>query len=199
MVTLLSGMATGFSLIMAIGAQNAFVLKQGLKRQHILSICLICALSDSLLVLLGVLGFATLIEQHPMMVQMAKYLGAVFLLLYGLVHLRTALKGQSGLEVACSVHKSWPELMLMCLAMTWLNPHVYLDTVLLVGVISLEFQQDVYGFAAGVILSSWIFFFSLGYGARLLLPFFQSRQSWQRLDLGIALMMGWIAWQLLMG
>ena len=196
MSTWFYGMATGFSLIVAIGAQNAFVLKQGLKQQHILWICLICAISDSILILFGVLGFASLIEKNQQWVAWAKYFGAAFLLLYGLSHLWAAYKNQSSMATAEREETSWLKVILLCLAMTWLNPHVYLDTVLLVGVISLQFNAHPYLFAGGVMLSSWIFFFSLGYGARLLLPLFQSARSWQCLDILIAMMMTAIAYQL---
>ncbi|KAA8734949.1 amino acid transporter [Acinetobacter qingfengensis] len=197
MATWLYGLATGFSLIIAIGAQNVFVLKQGLKKQHVFWICLICAMSDSLLIFCGVWGFGEIIVQYPVIVDLAKYFGALFLFLYGLKHCMGVFNTQKALIHHELEPKSLLHIAMICLALTWLNPHVYLDTVVLVGAISVKFMQERYLFALGVILASWIFFFSLGYGARFLLPIFQNAQSWKILDGCIAIIMWCIAYQLI--
>ncbi|MCU4578430.1 LysE/ArgO family amino acid transporter [Acinetobacter courvalinii] len=191
------GLGIGFSLILAIGAQNAFVLKQGLKQQHVFWVCLICALSDSILIYLGVTGFSKIVVDFPLIVTLAKYFGAAFLFLYGLRNFYSAIKNNSGLNPSEIEKDSLLKIIGMCLAFTWLNPHVYLDTVILVGSISVQFADQIYLFAAGTILASWIFFFALGYGARALLPLFKKASSWRVLDVLVGLMMWAIATKLL--
>lgn len=186
------GLGIGFSLILAIGAQNAFVLKQGLKRQHVFWVCLVCALSDSVLIYLGIIGFSQMIISFPMIVTLAKYFGALFLFLYGAKHFYAALQA-SALHPSELENDSLYTIIGLCLAFTWLNPHVYLDTVILVGSISVQFSQQRDLFAAGCMLASWLFFFALGYGARMLLPIFKSTRSWKILDIIIGLMMWTIA------
>ncbi|SPL70567.1 LysE/ArgO family amino acid transporter [Acinetobacter stercoris] len=187
------GLGTGFSLILAIGAQNAFVLKQGLKKQHVFWVCLICALSDSILIGLGVTGFSKIIQQYPLIVDVAKYFGASFLFFYGLKNLYAAFKQTAVLNPSNIEPESLFKIIGLCLAFTWLNPHVYLDTVILVGSISVQFAQDYIQFAVGAMLASWIFFFGLGYAARFLLPLFQKAISWKILDFIIAILMWGIA------
>lgn len=191
------GLGIGFSLILAIGAQNAFVLKQGLKQQHVFWVCLICAFSDSILIYLGVTGFSKIVVDFPLIVTLAKYFGAAFLFLYGLRNFYSAIQNNSGLNPSEIEKDSLLKIIGMCLAFTWLNPHVYLDTVILVGSISVQFADQIYFFAAGTILASWIFFFALGYGARALLPLFKKASSWRVLDVLVGLMMWAIATKLL--
>ncbi|MCG2573528.1 MULTISPECIES: LysE/ArgO family amino acid transporter [Acinetobacter] len=191
------GMATSLSLIVAIGAQNAFVLKQGLKQQYVLWIVLSCALSDSILIFLGVTGFSKAIGQFPQLLMFAQYAGALFLFCYGLRSFYQALYSNAALTPSQTEPESLTKIMMMCLAFTWLNPHVYLDTVLLLGSISSQFTHQLEWFACGAILSSWLFFFSLGYGARLLQPIFNRPVSWKILDTVIGGVMWGIAWQLL--
>lgn len=191
------GLGIGFSLILAIGAQNAFVLKQGLKQQHVFWVCLICALSDSILIYLGVTGFSKIVVDFPLIVTLAKYFGAAFLFSYGLRNFYSAIQNNSGLNPSEIEKDSLLKIIGMCLAFTWLNPHVYLDTVILVGSISVQFADQIYLFAAGTILASWIFFFALGYGARALLPLFKKASSWRVLDVLVGLMMWAIATKLL--
>lgn len=191
------GLGIGFSLILAIGAQNAFVLKQGLKQQHVFWVCLICALSDSILIYLGVMGFSKIVIDFPLIVSIAKYFGAAFLFLYGLRNFYSAINNNSALNPSEIEKDSLLKIIGMCLAFTWLNPHVYLDTVILVGSISVQFADHLYWFAAGTIFSSWIFFFALGYGARVLLPWFKKASSWRILDVLVGLMMWAIATKLL--
>lgn len=191
------GLGIGFSLILAIGAQNAFVLKQGLKQQHVFWVCLICALSDSILIYLGVTGFSKIVVDFPLIVTLAKYFGAAFLFLYGLRNFYSAIQNNSELNPSEIEKDSLLKIIGMCLAFTWLNPHVYLDTVILVGSISVQFADQIYLFAAGTILASWIFFFALGYGARALLPLFKKASSWRVLDVLVGLVMWAIATKLL--
>ena len=191
------GIGIGFSLILAIGAQNAFVLKQGLKGQYVFWVCSICALSDSLLIYLGVTGFSKTIQTFPIIVDVAKYLGAAFLFFYGLKNFHSAIKNSSSL-VASEIEKgSLIQVIGMCLAFTWLNPHVYLDTVILMGSISVQFADQMYLFAAGAIFVSWIFFYALGFGAKILQPLFKKEISWKILDILIGITMWSIAASLL--
>lgn len=189
----LQGFAIGFSLILAIGAQNAFVLKQGLKQQHIFWICLLCALSDATLIALGVFGFAALMQQFPMMITIARYAGALFLMVYGAQHIKQALQANQSIQLDAQSEQSLWKILGICLALTWLNPHVYLDTVVLLGSISTQFAQMKLYFALGAISASFLFFFALGYGARLLLPVFKNPKAWQILDVMIAVVMWSIA------
>ena len=191
----IQGFAIGLSLILAIGAQNAFALKQGLKKQHVFWVCLVCALSDSLLILLGVLGFSQLIQSHADLIVWAKYFGAAFLLLYGAQHFYQAIRHSESLALDEKEASSILKIILICLAFTWLNPHVYLDTVVLIGSISTQFVH--LPFALGAITASWIFFFALGYGAHFLLPMFNNSKAWQVLDVVIGMVMWGIAFSLL--
>ncbi|MDQ9009994.1 LysE/ArgO family amino acid transporter [Acinetobacter gerneri] len=193
----LYGLGVGFSLILAIGAQNAFVLKQGLKQQYVMIVCAICALSDSILIYLGVVGFSKIIQQYPIIVELAKYLGAGFLFFYGLKSLYSAFYHQDVLEPSQIEPENLYKIIGLCLAFTWLNPHVYLDTVILIGSISAQFKADSIKFALGAMSASWIFFFSLGYAARLLLPVFRKAIAWKILDFIIGMMMWGIAISLL--
>ncbi len=195
--TYLQGFGIGLGLILAIGAQNAFVLKQGLKKQHVFWLCLVCALSDSMLILFGVLGFSKLILLYPNLLVIAKYLGALFLLFYGAQHFYQAFKVQQCLHLSENQETKLLPMIMICLALTWLNPHVYLDTVVLIGTVSTQFPTTQIYFALGAMTASWVFFYSLGYGARLLSPLFQQARSWQILDFLIACMMWGIAISLL--
>lgn len=194
----LQGFAIGLSLIVAIGAQNAFVLKQGLKKQAVFWVCFVCALSDSILVVLGITGFATVIQLYPELVGFAKWAGAVFLLWYGLQHAIQAFKSNQSLHASSQNEIQLSKIIIVCLALTWLNPHVYLDTVVLIGSISTQFEQTKLYFTLGVITASWLFFFSLGYGARVLIPVFANPKAWKVLDGVIALIMWSIAISLIM-
>ena len=195
----LPGLFLGFSLIVAIGAQNAFVLRQGLRNEHVLAICATCALSDALLILVGVSGFATAGARWPWLEPVMRYAGAAFLLVYGLRSARSALRNGSGLAPAEQEPAGLLPALLTCLALTWLNPHVYLDTVVLVGSVSTRFAEARGAFALGAMTASFLFFFALGYGARLLRPLFARPASWRVMDGLIALVMWAIAAGLLMG
>lgn len=193
----IKGFSVSMGLILAIGAQNAFVLKQGLKRQHVFWICLVCALSDSILISLGVYGFAEVIGHYPALLKFAQYFGAAFLFCYALQHARQALQSQSIQALDLEQTPALAQSILLCLGLTWLNPHVYLDTVVLIGSISTQFSQGKVYFALGAMLASWLFFFSLGYAAKFMAPWFQSAKAWRILDALIAVVMCLIAISLL--
>ena len=194
--SLIAGFALGFSLILAIGAQNAFVLRQGLRREHVFPLVLTCAVSDAILIAAGVAGFGTLAQAVPWFETVMRWGGAVFLTWYGLRSLLSAWRGGAVMEVGQGERASLRSVLLTVLAFTWLNPHVYLDTVVLIGSISAQYE-DRLGFALGAMLSSFVFFFSLGYGARILSPFFARPKAWQVLDGIIGVVMLLIAAKLL--
>ncbi len=196
MDALLFGFSLGFSLILAIGAQNAFVLKQGLKGVHVFLVCLICAASDAILILIGVSGFHVLVASFPSLVTIARFGGAAFLLVYGLLSFYNAIRLDQGLLPSEIRSNSAWQAALTCLAFTWLNPHVYLDTVVLLGSVSTQFGADVTWFAGGAVLASFVFFFGLGYGARLLRPVFATARAWRVLDFLIGCIMWGIALRL---
>ncbi len=195
-----AGLAMGLSLIVAIGAQNAFVLRQGLRNEHVFAVCLTCALSDLILILVGVTSFGKIAGWLPWVNPVMRYAGAAFLTWYGAKSLIAALRSHDALTVATSREKSGlGKALLACLAFTWLNPHVYLDTVVLLGSISTQFKGHQAAFAAGAVSGSFLFFFALGYGARWLRPFFAKPTAWRALDGLIAAVMGGIAFQLVAG
>ena len=194
-----SGFVTGLSLIVAIGAQNAFVLRHGLRRRHVLLVVAVCAVSDLILILAGVAGIGTIVERAPIVLVVVRWSGAAFLLGYGLLAARRALRG-GHLEAAADRQLSTPAVLAAALAFTWLNPHVYLDTVVLVG--SIASTHGVPGrwwFGAGASVASIGWFTALGYGARALSPIFRRRNAWRVLDGGIAGVMLTLAASLLIG
>lgn len=191
----LSGFLLGLSLIIAIGSQNAFVLKQGLKREHIFFICLFCALSDAILISAGVGGFGAVTARYPHIVDIAKFAGVVFLLGYGLQSLYASVRLSQALTVESQVVSSLKKALLLCFGFTWLNPHVYLDTLVLVGMVSTGASSKVV-FAAGAVSASFFFFFALGYGARLLKPLFAKPKAWNVLDALVGILMLYLAWHL---
>jgi L-lysine exporter family protein LysE/ArgO len=191
------GYLLGVSLILAIGAQNAFVLRQGLRREHVLPVVLVCAVSDAALVTAGVLGFGALARAIPGIEQVMLFGGVAFLLWYGAQNLIAAWRGGEALEAGAAAG-SLRRALLTCLALTWLNPHVYLDTVVLLGSVSAQYD-DTLGFGVGAVTASFSFFFALGYGARLLAPVFRRPASWRVLDVIVGLTMWGIAAKLLLG
>ncbi|PYB75454.1 LysE/ArgO family amino acid transporter [Rhizobium wuzhouense] len=195
---LTAGFLLGLSLIVAIGAQNAFILRQGLRREHVLPLVTVCALSDAVLIALGVGGFATILGQITWLDPLMRYAGAAFLLVYALRSLRSALAGGHVLKAGTDTRTSLRAALLTCLALTWLNPHVYLDTVVLLGSISTRYPGREAAFALGAMTSSVLFFFSLGYGARLLAPLFAKPVAWRILDGLIAVVMATIGINLLL-
>ncbi|WP_394177051.1 LysE/ArgO family amino acid transporter [Yoonia maritima] len=193
-----TGFATGFSLILAIGAQNAFVLRQGLARNHVFWLCLLCAGSDAFLIAAGVLGFGFIVELYPLLPQIMTWGGAAFLIVYGAMRLWAAYKGEYAMQIAGQSAGLWATLATAA-ALTWLNPHVYLDTLGLIGAISVQYVDAAQklAFGIGAVTSSFVFFFGLGYGARLLAPIMQSAKAWQLLDVLIGLVMWAIAYKLI--
>lgn len=194
-----TGFATAFSLILAIGAQNAFVLRQGLLNAHVFWVCLVCAVSDAILITLGVTGFGMAAEAMPLLPTILLWGGAIFLLVYGFTRLRAAWKNREGIELKGESKALIPTL-LTTLAFTWLNPHVYLDTFGLIGAVSTNYPPlgPKLAFGIGAVTSSFVFFFSLGYGARLLAPWMQSPKTWVWLDVFIGLVMWALALMLIL-
>ena len=185
----LAGYVLAISLIMAIGAQNAFILRQGLKREHVFILCLLCALSDTILIVAGVAGLGTLVSQHPVALAAIAVGGAIFLFGYGLMAFRRAFNPDV-LKAGAGPSLPLGKAVAACLAFTFLNPHVYLDTVVLLGGLSAVYQGEArLAYAVGACAGSFTWFFSLGYGARLLAPVFARPKSWQVLDILIGLVM----------
>ena len=189
----LSGFLLGASLIIAIGAQNAFILRQGLLRQHVFILCLICAASDAMLIALGVRGLGTLISKAPGLITAVTIGGVLFLGTYAWIAFRRALHPEA-MKAANTGNGSLKAAVAACLAFTFLNPHVYLDTVVLLGSLSARFEgagRIAYG--GGAALASFVWFFGLGYGARLLEPVFARPAAWRVLDIIIGVVMAGLA------
>ena len=186
----LTGLSTGLSLIVAIGAQNAFVLRQGLRNQHVLAVTLICASSDALLIAAGVGGFAKLAAGWPWLDPLMRYGGAAFLAWTGAKALYAALSSKSALAPEDGAESpGLAAAILTCLAFTWANPHVYLDTLVLLGAVSTQFPGHQTAFAAGAMSGSFLFFFALGYGAAWLRPLFARPGAWRAFEAATAAVM----------
>ena len=185
----LAGLGFGLSLIVAIGAQNAYVLRQGLRKEHVFVIVAICALSDAALIAVGVAGLGAIIQQLEWLLLLIEVIGGVFLCTYGVLAAKRAWKPEvlntdtGGKAVSLKVAAG------TALALTYLNPHVYLDTVLLLGSVAGTYEANRWWFAAGAILGSIIWFSTLGFGARLLDPVFKKPSAWRVLDAIIAVVM----------
>lgn len=210
LTVLAAGLGLGFSLIVAIGAQNVFVLRQGIRREHVFVVAAICAVSDAVLIAAGVGGMGAALQAAPWLVGVAKWAGAAFLVGYAFLAARRAWRGT---ETGLVLDESSPEsadgrptgstsgglatatrtallpVVLTCLALTWLNPHVYLDTVILLGSVGATFGDQRWVFAAGAMLASIAWFFSLAYGARLLGGVLSTPRAWRILDGIIAVVM----------
>ena len=194
----LTGFFLGFSLIVAIGAQNTFVLRQGILGQHVFYVALFCAASDALLITIGVAGISFFLNNFISQNSNILFaLSAVWLVGYGVIRLRSALKSNNTIEIEASTIRGLLPTISVAAVLTFLNPHVYLDTMILIGSISQQFSGfHKIIFTFGAVLASFIFFFSLAYGARLLIPIMQRPFSWRILDSLIALIMFIIAFQL---
>lgn len=189
-----AGLGLGLGLIVAIGAQNAFVLRQGLRREHVFAVCLTCAVSDAMLIAVGVAGFGAIIAAVPWLEPLMRYGGAAFLAVYSGRSFLSAMRSGGRLDPAEeATGAGLGATLLTCLAFTWLNPHVYLDTVVLLGSVSTQYEGQKIQFALGAICASFLFFFSLGYGARLLRPLFARPSAWRVLDVAIGVVMAMIA------
>lgn len=195
----LSGLGLSGSLIVAIGAQNAYLLRQGLRREHVFVLATICFVSDATLIALGCAGLGSLVQAHPALVQAVKWIGAAFLLWYGLRSARAALHPQSLQADTATSAVPLATAVRTMLALTWLNPHVYLDTVLLLGGIAGRYAGSVrLAFGIGAASASLLWFYSLGFGAAKLAPLFARPAAWRVLDALIALVMWAIALSLLL-
>ncbi len=195
----LAGFALGGSLIVAIGAQNAFVIRQGVIGRHLFWVCLFCSLSDALLIWSGTYGLATLLKQFPQLFTVMTYGGAAFLIWYGFKASRRAMHPQAMYE-AGSYAQSLAAALSTCAAFTFLNPHVYLDTVILVGSIAnARPQGEQAPFAAGATLASFLWFYAIGYGAAMLRPWLSQPKVWRGIDAAIAAVMFLLAAKLLIG
>lgn len=177
----LFGFATSISLIAAIGAQNAFVLRQGIRDEHVLPVVLLCAASDLALIFAGIAGVGALVTAHPNLTTLARYGGAVFLIGYGLLAARRALR-PAVLTPADAAPARLGAVLATCLALTFLNPHVYLDTVVLLGTLANQRHDGRWLFGAGATAASAVWFFSLGFGARRLAGLFAAPKTWRILD-----------------
>lgn len=196
--SLFAGFTLGITLILAIGAQNAFVLRQGIKGEHVLAVVLTCALSEALLVTGGVFGMGTIATALPWFEPAMRIGGSLFLIWYGLRSLRAAWTGGASMEAAPDTGPArLLPVLLTCLAFTWLNPHVYLDTVVLLGTLSAQYPNPT-AFGIGAVCAAFVFFFSLGFGARLLAPVFARPRAWQVLDALIGVVMLALAVKLLL-
>jgi L-lysine exporter family protein LysE/ArgO len=189
----IEGFLLGAGLIIAIGAQNAFVLRQGLKREHVFAVATVCWLSDALLIALGVAGVGGLVKASPGVLTLVTIAGVAFLAAYGAIAFLRALR-PGRLEASASRRQGLGATLLTALALTFLNPHVYLDTVVLIGGLSARHEgAAAVAFATGAALASAVWFYGLGFGARLLAPLLARPAAWRILDLGIAIVMWGIA------
>jgi L-lysine exporter family protein LysE/ArgO len=205
LTSLLAGVGLGFSLIIAIGAQNLFVLRQGLRREHVFAVAAICAASDALLIALGVSGVGLVLRAVPWLIDAVRWAGAAFLVLYGVLAARRAWRpSEQALAIAETDGTASPSssrtpvvatrtrllpVVLTCLALTWLNPHVYLDTVFLLGTVANTHGDTRWWFALGAMAASVVWFFGLSFGARYLGRWLSTPRAWRILDAVIAVVM----------
>jgi L-lysine exporter family protein LysE/ArgO len=198
-LALASGLGFGLSLIVAIGAQNAFLLRQGLLREHVLAVVAVCALSDAVLIAAGVAGLGSLLDAAPWLVDVMRIGGAIFLLCYAALAARRAWRPSAMSTGTGTAGTPWRPVVTTALALTWLNPHVYLDTLVLLGSVATTHGDDRWWFGAGAMIASVAWFTALGYGARLLRPVFSRPGAWRMLDALIAVVMVTIAITLVRG
>ena len=206
MSVLLAGFGLGLSLIIAIGAQNVFVLRQGIRREHVLAVVIVCAVSDAVLIAAGIAGIGVVLSAIPWLVEVVRWVGAAFLIGYGMLAARRAWRPRAALVVeepgapkpgattATATAVAPPQarlrtVVLTALALTWLNPHVYLDTVFLLGSIAGTHGDARWLFGAGAMVASVAWFTALGFGARYLSRWLSTPRAWRWLDAGIAVVM----------
>ena len=187
------GFLLGLSLILAIGAQNAFVLRQGLRREHVLAVVAVCALSDAVLIIAGVAGFGVVSNAVPWLAGAMRWAAVAFLGVYGALRFMAALQGGAALTPSADAAVPLARVVTTCLILTWANPHVYLDTMVLIGSISTHYVPHQAWFAFGAVLASLSFFAALGFGARLLAPLFATPRAWVILEIVVGLTMWVIA------
>ena len=188
MIAFSSGILSGLALIIAIGAQNAFVIRQGLQRQHVLTVVLFCAISDALLIAAGTAGLGKVIESAPEVLEIVRWFGVTYLIFFGLKSLRSAFRHNSlTLEQGNLVSRK--RTILTVLGLTFLNPHVYLDTVIFLGSIANQFPADKWFFSAGAMTASFLWFFFIGFGSKMAARFMVKVIFWKVLDLAVAIIM----------
>ena len=192
LTAMLAGFLAGLSLIVAIGAQNAFVLRQGLRREHVLPVVAVCAAADAVLITAGIAGLGVLVTSHPAVLTATRWFGAVFLLVLALGALRRA-RHPERLDPAASGPASRRAVLGTCAALTFLNPHVYLDTVVLLGSLAHQHDPAAWWFGVGATAASVAWFAALGFGAARLRPLFARPRSWQVLDVVVAAVMATLA------
>lgn len=188
MIAFSSGILSGLALIIAIGAQNAFVIRQGLQRQHVLTVVLFCAISDALLIAAGTAGLGKVIESEPEVLEIVRWFGVTYLIFFGLKSLRSAFRHNTlTLEQGNLVSRK--RTILTVLGLTFLNPHVYLDTVIFLGSIANQFPADKWFFSAGAMTASFLWFFFIGFGSKMAARFMVKVIFWKVLDLAVAIIM----------
>lgn len=198
-IAFVSGFWLGLSLLLAIGAQNAFVLRQGIRGEYVFVVCLICAVSDAALIALGVAGMGAIVDLYPWLIDWLRYGGAAFLFVYGGRSLYSAFSQSHAIETnGRGAGLPLGQVVATCLLLTWANPHVYLDTLVLLGSIAAQFGPYDVVFAFGAIVASFTFFFALGYGARSLRGTFTSPSAWRALDAFVGAVMWAIAFGLVL-
>ena len=195
---LVQGFLTGLSLILAIGAQNAFVLRQGIRREHVGAVVLVCAASDAVLIAAGVAGFGVVATALPWLVVAMRWLGVGFLVVYGALRFRAALRDGEVLRPAEGGAVPLGRVLAICLLLAWANPHVYLDMMLL-GSVSTHYAPFQAWFGVGAAVASFAFFGALGFGARALAPVFERPAAWVVLEVVVGLTMWAIAAALALG
>lgn len=199
MSLVVAGFVTGLSLIVAIGAQNAFVLRMAVARRHVLPVIAVCAVSDAILITAGIAGIATILDVAPGAIDVIRWAGAAFLICYGLLAARRALR-PAALSAAPGGAVTIGAALLTCLALTWLNPHTYLDTVLMLGSVANNYGvTGRWWFGAGAITASIVWFAAIGYGARYLRDWFARPAAWRILDGGVAVLMFGLGAKLVVG
>ena len=186
---ILTGLVTGLALIVAVGAQNAFLLRQGIRGEKVLPIVLTCLVSDGVAISLGVAGLGVVLERWPGVLPVAQILGGLYLIAFG-VHAAMRAWRPSSLEAGEGTALTTGRAVMLTLALTWLNPHFYLDTILMIGTVANSFGPDRWWFMVGSLTASVLWFFGLGFGARLLRGLFARPGAWRVLDSGIAVLMG---------
>ena len=194
-----NGYMVALSLILAIGAQNAFVLRQGLRREHVAAVVAVCAISDAVLIAAGVAGFGALSKVVPWIGEAMRWAGVAFLLVYGALRFRAAAKGGEALRPSEATAAPLSKVLASCLLLTWANPHVYLDTLVLIGSISAQHAPHEVAFGLAAALASVCFFTALGFGARALAPVFAKPAAWVWLEVGVGVTMWAIAAALALG
>lgn len=195
MIALIPGFLTGLSLIVAIGAQNAFVIRQGLMRSHVFLVVAVCSLSDALLIILGTGGLGEFVKTNENLLAFIQWFGVAYLTWFGIRSLRSAFK-ENQLLASGAAETSWQKILATVLALTYLNPHVYLDTVIFVGSIANQFKENRWFFAIGASIASLIWFSTIGFGAKAASKLMSKPIFWRIFDTFVAIVMFSIAFTL---